>query len=143
MDRLYDIQDSTKMGFAFLVCGAAFTFLGIVLFFDGTLMTMGSLISLVGIVLVIGTRRFLSYFSDHTKWRGGGLYLFGVFCVLRGHAFVGVLLQWFGVLNLFGNLFPFLFTVLQGVPYVSTVLRQPTVEEYIGHRLCGVRRSNV
>ena len=85
----------------------------------------------------------MSYLSSRGKWRGGTLYLLGLFAVLRGYYFIGLLLQWFGTLNLFANFLPIIYSVFQGIPYLGTFLRHPIVEEYVGYRFCGLQRNNL
>jgi len=141
MDRLYPVSDMTKIGVAFSVCGVAFTCLGMMMFFDAALITLGNMLFLVGLVVVMGPKRTAGFFFDRAKWRGTLCYFLGIVMVLHGYSFFGMAVLFFGALNLFGNFFPMLYAGLQGVPFVGPILRHPIVEKLLGSWLCGARRN--
>lgn len=59
---------------------------------------------------------------------GGTLAFFGgLVLVLSGWAFVGLILEAFGFVNLFGNFFPYALAVLRRVPLLGTVLNLPVI----------------
>ena len=141
MDRLYPINDMTKIGVAFSVCGVSFTVLGVMLFFDAALITLGNMLFLVGLLIIMGPKRTAGFFFDRDKWRGTLFYFLGIFMVLHGYSFLGMAVQLFGGMNLFGNFFPMLYAGLQGVPGVGRWLQHPIVEKVLGSWLCGARRN--
>jgi hypothetical protein len=46
----------------------------------------------------------------------------GIFLVLVGHPVIGILLEIFGLLNLFGNMFPVLLMMAKNLPVVGGLL---------------------
>ena len=110
-----------KLGIIFLSSGAAFTALGITLFFNKTLMRLGNLLFVCGIPLMIGPGRTLGYFLQPKKARATGCLACGIFLVLVGHPVIGILLEVFGLLNLFGNMFPVLMIMAKNLPVVGTL----------------------
>jgi hypothetical protein len=110
-----------KLGVIFLSSGAAFTALGITLFFNKTLMRLGNLLFVCGIPLMIGPGRTLGYFLQPKKARATGCLVFGIFLVLVGHPVIGILLEIFGLLNLFGNMFPVLMIMAKNLPVVGSL----------------------
>jgi hypothetical protein len=108
-----------KLGVIFLSSGAAFTVLGITLFFNKTLMRLGNILFVVGVPLLIGPGRTAGYFLQPRKARATGCLGCGIFLVLVGHPVIGILLEVFGLLNLFGNMFPLVVMMAKNLPVVG------------------------
>ena len=108
-----------KLGILFLSSGAIFTILGITLFFNKTLMRLGNLLFVAGVPLMIGTGRTVGYFLQPKKARATGCLGCGIFLVFVGHPVLGILLEVFGLLNLFGNMFPLLMMMARNVPVLG------------------------
>jgi len=108
-----------KLGIIFLSSGAVLTVLGITLFFNKTLMRLGNLLFVAGVPLMIGTGRTVGYFLQPKKARATGCLGCGIFLVFVGHPILGILLEVFGLLNLFGNMFPLLMMMARNVPVLG------------------------
>lgn len=108
-----------KLGIIFLSSGAVLTVLGITLFFNKTLMRLGNLLFVAGVPLMIGTGRTVGYFLQPKKARATGCLGFGIFLVFVGHPVLGILLEVFGLLNLFGNMFPLVMMMARNVPVLG------------------------
>lgn len=108
-----------KLGIIFLSSGAVLTILGITLFFNKTLMRLGNLLFVAGVPLMIGTGRTVGYFLQPKKARATGCLGCGIFLVFVGHPILGILLEVFGLLNLFGNMFPLLMMMARNVPVLG------------------------
>jgi len=105
-----------KIGLSLLGCGVVFTVLGMSLFFNKTLMRLGNLLFISGVPITIGPGRTMGYFLQPKKARATGCLLLGIFLVMIGWPIFGIMLEIFGILNLFGNLFPLLKVLLGQVP---------------------------
>jgi hypothetical protein len=112
-----------KVGMILLGGGAVFTLLGISLFFNKTLMRLGNLLFIAGVPLFIGPGRTTGYFLQPKKARATGCLATGIFLVLVGWPVLGICLEAFGILNLFGNMFPVFMVLLKQMPIVGTVLK--------------------
>lgn len=112
-----------KIGVPLLGIGAALTVLGISLFFNKTLMRMGNLFFVAGVPMTIGPGRTAGYFFQPTKARATGCLTLGIFLVFVGWPVLGILLEAFGLLNLFGNMFPVAMAVLKTMPVIGPILR--------------------
>ncbi|KEG14171.1 putative to be involved in ER-Golgi transport [Trypanosoma grayi] len=138
MDSLYNWNDSTKIGVALTGLGAFFTFLGVIMLLDSALLTMGNILFVAGVALVMGPRRFQSFFLS--RRRASGCFFVGMLLIIMGFCFVGLLLQGFGALNLFGNFFPMVARVLESVPLLGPVMLSTPVQQLLtwlglqGHR---------
>jgi len=131
-----------KLGTIFLASGAAFTALGITLFFNKTLMRLGNLLFVCGIPLMIGPGRTVGYFLQPKKARATGCLACGIFLVLVGHPVIGILLEIFGLLNLFGNMFPLVMMMAKSLPVVGGLFGGDSGNGGSGRRERSRRESN-
>lgn len=112
-----------KLGIIFLSSGAAFTALGITLFFNKALMRLGNLLFVIGIPLMIGPGRTVGYFLQPQKARATGCLAVGILLVFVGHPVIGILLEIFGLLNLFGNMFPLVMMMAKNMPVLGGLFK--------------------
>uniref|UniRef100_A0A7S2VZL1 Vesicle transport protein n=1 Tax=Eucampia antarctica TaxID=49252 RepID=A0A7S2VZL1_9STRA len=111
-----------KVGVMLLGSGGVFTMVGMSLFFNKSLMRIGNLLFIAGIPMTIGPGRTAGYFLQPKKARATGCLMLGIFLVMVGWPVFGIALEIFGLLNLFGNLFPVLMVVLKQMPIVGNLL---------------------
>lgn len=120
-----ELSDSKKIGFGLTVGGLLFTALGVLLFFDGLLLTMGNILFLSGVALAIGPRKAFLFFFQLPKWRATTCFFAGVFIVLWGRPMIGLCIQAFGFINLFGDFFPVALRFARTLPVIGAILRLP------------------
>lgn len=116
------LSKTRKYGFMVLGLGVLLSALGFVFFFNGALIGTGNLLTIGGVVLIAGHDRAYAFLAQRERTRGSAIFLFGVFLVLRGWPRIGVLVEIFGILNLFGNFLPSLFDILKGIPVVGPAM---------------------
>lgn len=112
-----------KSGFLLLSAGGSITVLGASLFFNKTLMRLGNLFFICGVPLVVGPSRTVGYFMKPEKLRSTVCLVAGIMLVWVGWPILGILLEVFGLLNLFGNMFPLVFTVVKQMPVIGPLLK--------------------
>lgn len=112
-----------KIGMTLLGAGAVSTLLGISLFFNKTLMRLGNLLFIAGVPLFIGPGRTTGYFLQPKKARATGCLGFGIFLVMIGWPVLGIALEAFGIMNLFGNMFPVFMVLLKQMPIIGPILK--------------------
>lgn len=117
--------------------GSLFLFLGILLFFDTALLALGNILFLSGITLLIGFRKTILFFRRRNKWRGTICFLGGIILVLLKYPIIGMLIELFGIINLFGNFFPVVLTIVKQLPIIGNILNQPYIVR-ITDRMMGV-----
>lgn len=139
MDSLYSWSDLTKIGVGLTGLGAFFFFLGIVMLLDSVLLTMGNLLFVTGIGLIMGPKRFSSFFRSRP--RASFFFFLGLLMVLFRWCFIGLCLQFFGGLNLFGNFIPMVLRVLESLPIIGSVLRRPEVRKVLNFLQLDGRRN--
>ena len=121
---LQNIQSGNrKIGIPLLGLGAAFTLLGMSLFFNKALMRLGNLFFCAGIPVTIGPGRTAGYFFQPKKARATGCLTAGIVLVFLGWPILGIILETFGFLNLFGNMFPVAMAILKNMPVIGPILK--------------------
>jgi hypothetical protein len=111
-----------RVGLILLGAGTVVTMLGMSLFFNKTLMRLGNLLVIAGVPVTLGPSRVAGYFIQPQKARATACLALGIFLVLIGWPVFGIALEVFGLLNLFGNLFPVVLAVAKQMPVVGTIL---------------------
>ena len=84
---------------------------------------------LLGICLLIGFKKTFIFFKRPSKLRGTFCFLGGILLVLVGWPVVGMVVEVFGILNLFGNFFPIILSMLRNMPFIGPVLNHPIVNK--------------
>ncbi|KAF8556323.1 Got1-domain-containing protein [Imleria badia] len=136
------LSDAQKIGVALTTFGTLFMFLGIMLFFDAALLALGNMLFLSGLTLIIGPQKTFYFFARKQKLRGTICFLGGVLLVFFKYPFIGMVVETFGFLNLFGDFFPVVLTFLRQLPFVGTFLSLPYIRPVVD-RLTGSRTSAV
>jgi len=133
------LSDNQKIGAFLSAFGVLFTLLGVILFFDRGLLAIGNLSFLVGVTLVIGLRKTQRWLLQRDKLKGTICFLGGTVLVLSGWAFIGLVIEIFGFINLFGNFFPYALAVLRRLPIIGHLLNlpliAPLVDRIVGNAL--------
>ncbi|KAF9227277.1 Got1-domain-containing protein [Gyrodon lividus] len=136
------LSDAQKIGVALTTFGTLFMFLGVMLFFDAALLALGNMLFLSGLTLIIGPQKTFSFFARKQKLRGTICFLGGVMLVFIKYPFIGMIVETFGFLNLFGDFFPVVLTFLRQLPFIGTALSLPYIRPVVD-RLVGSRTSAV
>ncbi|RPD63960.1 Got1-domain-containing protein [Lentinus tigrinus ALCF2SS1-7] len=136
------LSDGQKIGVALTSFGALFMLLGVVLFFDGALLALGNILFISGLTLIIGPHKTFYFFARKQKLRGTICFIGGILLVFFKWPFVGVIIETFGFLNLFGDFFPVILTFLRQLPVIGHVLTLPYIRD-VADRVAGSRTSIV
>ncbi|SJK98015.1 probable GOT1-Membrane protein required for ER to Golgi transport [Armillaria ostoyae] len=136
------LSDAQKIGVALTTFGALFMLLGVMLFFDGALLALGNILFVSGLTLIIGPQKTFYFFARKQKLRGTICFLGGIILVFIKWPFVGMVVETFGFLNLFGDFFPVIITFLRQLPFIGTALSLPYVRDVVD-RIAGSRTSAV
>merc|ERR1712166_367458 len=107
MDVSSMFDDRKTIGFGLTGFGLFFMFLGVMMLFDRALLAMGNVLFLAGTITIIGAERTYAFF------------FIGIAIVLYGHPVIGMLIEMFGFVNLFGNFFPVALRFAQSLPVIG------------------------
>jgi hypothetical protein len=111
-----------RIGLSLLASGTVVTMLGMSLFFNKALMRLGNLLFIAGVPVTLGPTRTAGYFLQADKMRATACLGVGIFLVLVGSPVFGIALEIFGLLNLFGNMFPVILAIAKQLPVVGPML---------------------
>jgi len=145
------ISDQRKIGTFVLFLGIFFLFLGVFLLFDKTLLAMGNFLFIFGFSMLSGARRTLEFFGlagerwmERWRTRGRGIVTFvlGICLVCYGWTMIGMGIELFGFLNLFGSFFPLAVHFFRTLPYVGTLLNLPVISTIVD-KIAGKRPSTL
>lgn len=113
-------SNMAEIGVGLVSGGVFFLALGVIMFFDATLLAMGNVLFVSGIALLIGPQKTLLFFARKQKIRGTVCFFTGMGLVFLRWAIVGVIVETVGFLNLFG--YVTLFRMRVGLSSLSTNL---------------------
>eukprot|EP01129_Flabellula_baltica_P004616 TRINITY_DN1619_c0_g1_i2.p1 TRINITY_DN1619_c0_g1~~TRINITY_DN1619_c0_g1_i2.p1 ORF type:complete len:138 (+),score=22.07 TRINITY_DN1619_c0_g1_i2:284-697(+) len=125
------ISDAQKIGTILTGFGVLFTVLGVMLFFDRGFLAIGNISFLVGVTLIIGHRKLKKFFFQRKKIKGTICFLGGILLVLLGWTFIGLFIEIFGFVNLFGDFFPVIFSFLSTLPIIGNILQLPYIRNFV------------
>lgn len=106
-------------------------------FFDSGLLALGNILFVIGLVLIIGPQRTVTFFTRPTKIRGTLCFGLGIVLILLKWSFVGFIVESFGILGLFGDFFGTIVQFLRSIPYIGDLLSNPIIAPTID-RLAGI-----
>jgi len=121
------LDDQQKIGVLLTGFGIFFTFLGVLMFFDRGLLAIGNLLFLSGVTVGLGLKKTGRFFFQRRKLRGTICFIFGIFLVIVGWAFIGLVVELFGFINLFGDFFPIVIAFLRRLPIIGSLLNLPVI----------------
>jgi len=99
-------SDTQKIGVVLTALGVFFTVVGVLFFFDKGFLTIGNVSFLAGVTLSLGVRKIKKFFLQKKKIKGSICFFVGIALVLFGWALIGICVELFGFINLFGDFFP-------------------------------------
>ena len=127
------IDDNRKIGIGLCLIGAVCFGLGITLFFDRTLLSLGNLCFLTGLGFLLGPMKTVHFFFRREKFVASVAYFGGFILTVWGYSFFGFLAQIYAIWRLFAAFLPNIFQALRLIPGMSFVLSLPgfrQVNEY-------------
>ncbi|KAM5496745.1 Golgi Transport [Microsporum canis] len=132
------LTDTQKVGVVFCSGGSLFLFLGILMFFDRSLLAMGNILFLIGLPLILGPQKTLAFFARKQKLTGTVTFALGIGLILCRWPLIGFCVELYGLFVLFGDFLVTLGGFVGSIPVVGPYLRQALV--WLG--TLGGRRAN-
>ncbi|KAL1954516.1 hypothetical protein VTO42DRAFT_1076 [Malbranchea cinnamomea] len=121
------LSDMQKLGVVFCSGGALFLFLGILLFFDRSLLAMGNILFLIGLPLILGPAKTLAFFARRQKIAGTATFALGILLILFRWPLIGFCVETYGLFVLFGDFLVTLAGFVGGIPVVGPPLKKALV----------------
>lgn len=120
---MFSINDNNKIGIILVMAGISAYFLGLIFFFDRSLLLIGNLCFLIGIATLIGFFGAISFFTKKGKMKASLFFFLGFFVIIIRFSIIGCILQIYGLLSLFRSFIPHLFEWIMSVPGIGPALK--------------------
>ncbi|SGZ46927.1 CIC11C00000000543 [Sungouiella intermedia] len=131
------LTERQKYGVASTAAGVVFFVLGIMTFFDSSLLAIGNILFVIGVVLIIGPSRAIYFFARPTKIKPTLFFFGGIALILTKHSFIGFIIESIGIMFLFGDFFGTIVLFLRAFPIIGPILKHPMVEPWV-NRVAGL-----
>ncbi|KAI8911510.1 vesicle transport protein [Gorgonomyces haynaldii] len=125
------LSDTQKIGVGLTGFGVFFMILGILMFFDPGFIAIGNILFLSGLCAIIGVFKTAQFFMRKEKLRGTAAFLGGIALVLVKWPMIGIIVEGFGFMNLFGDFFPVVVGFLRKLPFIGPVLSLPGIAQLV------------
>ncbi|KAG7653213.1 Vesicle transport protein Got1/SFT2-like [Arabidopsis suecica] len=122
---VYEITEQKKVGLGLIGFGLSFTFLGVILYFDRGLLALGNLFWLIGVGLLLGWQSTWRVFTNVNNLRGTVCFVLGLFLIFVRWPIVGIILEIYGVIVLFGGFWSTVKAFLSQIPFVGWIIQYP------------------
>lgn len=107
-----------------------FLTLGVIFLFDSALLALGDILFLSGLTMTIGLSRTIRFFSRKDRLRGIATFVGGIFLVMCRWGMIGMILQVYGIINLFGQFFPIAAESMKALPVIGNIFSLPSVDKF-------------
>ncbi|GAA0138920.1 lipase [Lithospermum erythrorhizon] len=123
----YELTEQKKVGLGLIGFGIFFTFLGAILFFDRGLLALGNIFWLSGVTLLIGLNSTIQIFTNRANYKGTISFLLGLFFIFVRWPIVGIIIEIYGIVCLFGGFWPSAKVFLYQIPVLGWILQYPAL----------------
>jgi len=128
---MMEISDIQKIGVGLAGFGVSFIILGMILLFDKGLLAIGNILFIVGLTFVIGIERTLRFFFQRHKVKGTSCFFGGIMIVLIGWPIVGMIVELYGFVSLFGGFLPVAVNFLRRLPILGNIFNLPGLRQLL------------
>uniref|UniRef100_A0A3Q7I9B0 Vesicle transport protein GOT1B n=1 Tax=Solanum lycopersicum TaxID=4081 RepID=A0A3Q7I9B0_SOLLC len=130
----YELDEQKKVGLGLIGFGIFFTFLAIMLFFDRGLLALANILLLAGVALLLGLRSTLQLFKVNYKNEmktvmGTISFMLGLFLIFVRWPVVGIIVEIYGCIILFGCFWPSIKVFLFQIPVFGWILQYPALKK--------------
>ena len=126
-------SSSLEIGIGLCLIGSVCIFLGVMFMFERTLLSLGNLSFMVGLMFLLGYQKTIKFFFRREKKIASFCFFLGFFLVLFGWAFIGSVIQLYGFWKLFSAFIPNVIHSLKMIPGVGFMLDLPGIRTIVGY----------
>lgn len=122
---VYEINEIRKIGLGLIGFGFFFSFLGVILFFDRGLLALGNIFCLSGVALLLGWHSTWNLLTNRANYKGSASFLLGLVFLFLRWPIVGIILEIYGCIVLFGGFWPSIRVFLNQIPVIGWIIQYP------------------
>ena len=112
-----------RLGASLVALGLFCTSFGIMLFFERNLLRIGNLSLLSGLILLVGFDKVSKFLLKKERILAAIITVFGASLVISGKPRLGILCEVMGFFSAFGDILPYLRTILRNIPIVGDLMK--------------------
>ncbi|CAB60676.1 Protein transport protein got1 [Schizosaccharomyces pombe] len=120
------LSDLQKIGVGTTALGFLFMIMGIFMFFDGPLLSLGNLLLVFGFFMIAGFSKSVSFFLRKDRMLGSISFFSGLLLTLFHFPIIGFFVECLGFFNLFKVFYPLIISFLRTVPYIGPYIDRLT-----------------
>ncbi|KAL0812587.1 hypothetical protein Bca101_069030 [Brassica carinata] len=134
----YELTEQKKVGLGLIGFGLSFSFLGVILYFDRGLLALGNLFWLIGVGLLLGWQSTWRLFTNVNNLKGTVCFVLGLFLIFVRWPIIGIILEMYGCIVLFGGFWSTVKMFLSQIPFVGWMIQYPltVLEQLVRVRIC-------
>ncbi|KAL0723883.1 hypothetical protein Bca4012_038482 [Brassica carinata] len=121
----YELTEQKKVGLGLIGFGLSFSFLGVLLYFDRGLLALGNLFWLIGVGLLLGWQSTWRLFTNVNNLKGTVCFVLGLFLIFVRWPIIGIILEMYGCIVLFGGFWSTVKMFLSQIPFVGWMIQYP------------------
>lgn len=140
---MFQIANGNKIGIFLLLAGLSSYSLGIILIFDRGLLLIGNICYIGGLISMIGTTGTVSFFTKRNKLRPSMFFFGGFFVLVMKMAFIGALLQIYGLFGHFYSFLPHLFEWFLSIPGIGPFLKHNRFFNMLMNTVDNRKKANI
>jgi len=135
---MMSFDDNRKIGIGLILLGMVLYSFGVLLLLDRALLSMGNIAFLLGLVILIGFKNSLQFFTRKAKIYGSLAFFAGLLLIiLFGRTVIGTGAQLYGLFLLFRTFIRTIFSWLQTMPVIGPIIRHSTFIQKIVDAISG------
>ena len=89
---MFNVSDNGKIGIFLVLLGISCFFFGVLMLFDRSLLMIGNLCFIIGLILLIGLIGTIKFFTKKSKRKPSGIFLSGFILILFKLSLIGGIL---------------------------------------------------
>ncbi|XP_070503640.1 vesicle transport protein GOT1B [Chironomus tepperi] len=128
---MFEVTDLQKIGLGLAGFGITFLFLGVLMIFDRGLLAIGNILFISGLTCIIGFKRTYNFFFQKHKIKATVAFFLGISIVLLGYPLIGMIVETYGFILLFGGFLPATIEFLRRVPVIGNFLNLPVISSLV------------
>ncbi|XP_058557967.1 LOW QUALITY PROTEIN: vesicle transport protein GOT1B-like [Neofelis nebulosa] len=128
---MISLPDTQRIGVGLTGYGVFFLFFGMILLFDKALLAIGNVLFVTSLAFAIGLQRTFRVFFQKHNMKATRFFLGGIFVVLVGWPFVGMIFEIYDFFLVFRGFFPMVTGFIRRVPVLGFLLNLHGIRSFV------------
>eukprot|EP01125_Pyxidicula_operculata_P020423 TRINITY_DN7539_c0_g1_i1.p1 TRINITY_DN7539_c0_g1~~TRINITY_DN7539_c0_g1_i1.p1 ORF type:complete len:136 (-),score=25.01 TRINITY_DN7539_c0_g1_i1:184-591(-) len=125
------LKPKQRSGALLSAFGVFLVLVGILLFFEPTVLTAGNFTFFIGASLIIGFRKTQRWLQQRNRLKGTISLIVGTIITIFGWSVIGTIFVVYGYFDLFGNFSPVVLAYLRRLPFLNVILNYEPIKKQL------------